>query len=188
MTYHEAPRGWYQFGTHIKDPVPLEFSEETDDAGMPLWERPAQRHDFEASYTGMVCGQMIMRDGDGDQCGLPPDHAIHVLDRHPDLQVPMDEDSTRAATQDEMEKAAHAALHRPNVLADPEAASGIANLMLALLEERRGLYDKLQQVEDLVRPQWRANTPMSLEDYEGTAIAWVAGRNWMIDRIREVLS
>ena len=28
-------------------------------------------HAFEPSYTGMVCDVMVMRDGGGDQCGLP---------------------------------------------------------------------------------------------------------------------
>lgn len=38
------PSGWYAFGTHAgwdsKDIPPLEFSEEVDEAGMPLFERP----------------------------------------------------------------------------------------------------------------------------------------------------
>lgn len=28
-------------------------------------------HDFEPSHTGMVCERTVMRDGGGDQCGLP---------------------------------------------------------------------------------------------------------------------
>jgi len=36
----EPPEGWYAFGTHVDVPVRLEFSEKTDDALMPLWERP----------------------------------------------------------------------------------------------------------------------------------------------------
>lgn len=34
------PAGWFHFGTHVDEPVRLEFSEETDEALMPLWERP----------------------------------------------------------------------------------------------------------------------------------------------------
>lgn len=33
------PAGWSHFGTHIGYAGPLEFSEEHDDAGNPLWER-----------------------------------------------------------------------------------------------------------------------------------------------------
>lgn len=36
------PAGWSFIGTHLDTTVPLEFSNELDDAGMPLWERPAQ--------------------------------------------------------------------------------------------------------------------------------------------------
>lgn len=39
-TWREPPEGWYLFGTHVDVPVPLEFSTETDEALMPLWERP----------------------------------------------------------------------------------------------------------------------------------------------------
>lgn len=39
MTYKEPPEGWFTFGTHVEIPGPLEFSDETDEAGMPLWER-----------------------------------------------------------------------------------------------------------------------------------------------------
>lgn len=40
-----CPSGWYPFGTHAgwdtEDiPEKIEFSDEVDDAGMPLWERP----------------------------------------------------------------------------------------------------------------------------------------------------
>lgn len=38
--YREPPEGWSTFGTHVYVPGPLEFSDEEDDAGMPLWERP----------------------------------------------------------------------------------------------------------------------------------------------------
>jgi hypothetical protein len=40
MTYREPPEGWSTFGTHIYRSVPIEFSDEEDEAGMPLWERP----------------------------------------------------------------------------------------------------------------------------------------------------
>lgn len=35
-------------------------------------------HNFEPSWTGMVCEKMVMRDGGGDACGLPPEHSIHT--------------------------------------------------------------------------------------------------------------
>jgi hypothetical protein len=35
------------------------------------------QHDFEPSYTGMVCGAMVTRDGGGDQCGEPRNHPVH---------------------------------------------------------------------------------------------------------------
>jgi len=31
----------------------------------------APQHEFKPSYSGMVCEQMVMRDGGGDACGLP---------------------------------------------------------------------------------------------------------------------
>jgi hypothetical protein len=40
-------------------------------------DEPIPPHPFEPSYTGMVCERMVMRDGGGDQCGLPADHPIH---------------------------------------------------------------------------------------------------------------
>ena len=45
----EPPEGWHVFGTHVDVPVRLEFSEETDDALMPLWERPIPPEQGEAS-------------------------------------------------------------------------------------------------------------------------------------------
>lgn len=36
------PAGWFVFGTHVDRPGPLDFSDEVDEAGMPLWERPHQ--------------------------------------------------------------------------------------------------------------------------------------------------
>ena len=35
-----VPEGWFVFGTHLENPGPLEFSQESDDSGLPLWERP----------------------------------------------------------------------------------------------------------------------------------------------------
>ena len=45
MTEHNAeyvppPDGWFTFGTLVDFDGPVEFSTETDEAGMPLWERP----------------------------------------------------------------------------------------------------------------------------------------------------
>lgn len=37
----EPPPGWFTFGTHLDFPdVPLQFSKETGEDGLPLWERP----------------------------------------------------------------------------------------------------------------------------------------------------
>lgn len=50
--YRLPPAGWSDFGAHIDQPeVRLEFSAETGEDGMPLWERPIDiRHnDQEAS-------------------------------------------------------------------------------------------------------------------------------------------
>ena len=37
------------------------------------------QHEFEVfeGATGMSCTAMVLRDGGGDQCGLPPGHAVH---------------------------------------------------------------------------------------------------------------
>lgn len=42
----------------------------------PWWDTP--RHDFESSFTGRVCDRMVLRDGYGDACGLPPEHPAHM--------------------------------------------------------------------------------------------------------------
>ena len=34
------PEGWFTFGSHVEWDGELEFSKETDDGGMPRWERP----------------------------------------------------------------------------------------------------------------------------------------------------
>lgn len=47
-----------------------ELSRQQDD------EEP-RRHEFEASYSGMVCGRMVMRDGGGDSCGQPANAPVH---------------------------------------------------------------------------------------------------------------
>lgn len=41
-TAPEPPEGWFHFGTHVDHDGPIEFSDDTDDAGMPKWERPAE--------------------------------------------------------------------------------------------------------------------------------------------------
>lgn len=38
----EPPEGWFVFGTHVDHDGPIESSDETDEAGMPKWERPVQ--------------------------------------------------------------------------------------------------------------------------------------------------
>jgi hypothetical protein len=45
--FRDPPDGWFMFGSHADRPFegPLEFSTETDDAGMPLWERHTTRKD-----------------------------------------------------------------------------------------------------------------------------------------------
>lgn len=40
------------------------------------WEG-VNRHAFEGSYSGHVCGAMVERNGYGDACGLPASHAVH---------------------------------------------------------------------------------------------------------------
>lgn len=46
--------------------------------------------------------------------------------------------------------------------------------------------EALEAVATLAAPQWRA-IPPSVVDIDDTFDAWRDGRNWMIDRIREVL-
>lgn len=47
--YRQPPPGWFDFGSHADGfDGPLEFSEETDDGGMPLWERHLDRKDADA--------------------------------------------------------------------------------------------------------------------------------------------
>lgn len=45
-----------------------------DELSADTWQNP---HQFEASYSGMVCGRMVMRDGGGDSCGQPADAPVH---------------------------------------------------------------------------------------------------------------
>lgn len=46
-------------------------------------------HPFEPSYTGMVCEAMVMRDGGGDQCGLPAEAHAKADEEDEDLHRPM---------------------------------------------------------------------------------------------------
>jgi hypothetical protein len=59
MTYQTPPEGWFTFGTHVDIPGPLEFSTETDEAGMPLWERPAPARDESEHSICWMCGQDV---------------------------------------------------------------------------------------------------------------------------------
>lgn len=44
--YRIPPEGWFGFGTHVDEPgLPLEFSAQTGEDGLPLWERPRPGHD-----------------------------------------------------------------------------------------------------------------------------------------------
>jgi len=41
-SYRDPPEGWFSFGWHVDQPdLCLEFSSETGEDGLPLWERPA---------------------------------------------------------------------------------------------------------------------------------------------------
>ena len=46
--------------------------------GWPAGDVKFRGHDFEAGYSGMVCGAMVLRpDGSGDECGEPVFSPIH---------------------------------------------------------------------------------------------------------------
>lgn len=46
MTYVAPPDGWFTFGSFAPYPwVSIEFSEELDEVGMPLWERLVLREE-----------------------------------------------------------------------------------------------------------------------------------------------
>lgn len=48
--YRLTPEGWSGFGSHVDQPgVRLEFSAETGEDGLPLWERPIDHDDQETS-------------------------------------------------------------------------------------------------------------------------------------------
>jgi hypothetical protein len=62
------PDGWFPFGSHAPYPwVRVEFSEETDDAGISLWERPLQgeptaemhEHDLDHMLICRRCGNAL---------------------------------------------------------------------------------------------------------------------------------
>jgi rubredoxin len=57
VTFKPPPEGWFAFGYHVDIPGPLQFSDETDEAGMPLWERPGEtrRGRYQESITCPVC-------------------------------------------------------------------------------------------------------------------------------------
>lgn len=38
-----------------------------------------ERHAYDASYSGMVCAAMVLRDGYGTGCGLPASHEVHNM-------------------------------------------------------------------------------------------------------------
>lgn len=58
---HDEVTGWEVIGT-----VP----------GTPAAEAE-EPHEFKPSYSGMVCAQMVMRDGGGDACGRTPADPVH---------------------------------------------------------------------------------------------------------------
>ena len=37
-----------------------------------------EAHEYKVSFSGMCCGAMVMRDGSGDDCGLPYSHELHI--------------------------------------------------------------------------------------------------------------
>lgn len=63
----------------------------------PSDEPPADQvdHPFQPSHTGMVCEAMVMRDGGGDQCGLPPE-------AHPQPEGVLAKAVTRSQAVDEV--------------------------------------------------------------------------------------
>lgn len=78
-TYRPPPPGWESFGTHADTPGIVEFSEETGDDGLPLWERLLSKEDrlaneyvaagalFSALMDTPVEVESIL---EGDQAGL----------------------------------------------------------------------------------------------------------------------
>lgn len=90
MRNSQPPQGWYTFGTHVDIPVSLEFSEEKDEAGMPLWERPTPKkfasvgrriHILPGLVDGLnypagkpvvtFCGTILVYKGKPEEDGIP---------------------------------------------------------------------------------------------------------------------
>jgi hypothetical protein len=57
VEWQEPPEGWFTFGTHIDQPIRLEFSTETGEDGIPLWERP-----LVSQYRCKHCGRVVKRE------------------------------------------------------------------------------------------------------------------------------
>jgi hypothetical protein len=56
MTYITPPDGWFTYGSHIEYSAPLEFSEELDSDGLPLFERPVAK-----KYTPFEVGEIMLK-------------------------------------------------------------------------------------------------------------------------------
>jgi hypothetical protein len=65
------PPGWSTFGTHVDDPRPLLFSLETDETGLPKWER-------------LRCSSSLTQDEHVFYCGRHRGHGSHQ--RHRDME------------------------------------------------------------------------------------------------------
>jgi len=68
--FRPAPDGWFTFGSHVGFHGPLEFSEEKDGGGDPLWERhpsphPPTREQIAEAFDAMRQDSSIPRQHDG---------------------------------------------------------------------------------------------------------------------------
>ncbi|MFS0885224.1 hypothetical protein [Aeromicrobium sp. 179-A 4D2 NHS] len=127
----DPPSGWYPFGTHAgwdtgEVPV-MEFSEQTDDAGMPLWERPFARPLI--SDVRAVAAAIYASNPDFDAAG-----AAHGYD---DIEV-MDSDLRKLASSQ-----AVAALHAFGVTdVDVQTGEAVARVGAWVEFDRRNQPDR----------------------------------------------
>jgi hypothetical protein len=99
-TLRDPPNGWYTFGTHaVWDAVPpLEFSDETGEDGMPLFERPAADAAVTAALRSVVDYCRLSESFAGE--GMSPE-AAGLARAYKDVADRLDERLARAPSADD---------------------------------------------------------------------------------------
>lgn len=121
-------------------------------------------HPYVGSWTGRVCAAMVLRDGFGDECGLPAEHPVHQVTRsRGDRAVVTGEEAMAASSVlSQWREQAHV---QPGQLSTSQLAQLRAYVMGALADAREGATlpgDRIP-VERTLRVSLRTRDVMHLE-------------------------